>query len=171
MASGGRYISPRDLGVLLADLRLTSTMFQDRLLEFLEQQRIVLPVARIRWPAALVIEAREGIPPVPATDDERRQSSDLAEALRFWNRFDCDPSLAHPLDRDEQPGANLISMDVASCPFEPWENFRTNIRLKAQTRSTSLMLLIPSIMIGKLCSSLTHLTWALRLFLTLVDRI
>jgi hypothetical protein len=95
MASGGRYISPRDLGVLLADLRLTSTMFQDRLLEFLEQQCIVLPVARIRWPIALVIEARENIPAVPATDDERRQASDLAEALRLWNRFDCDPTLAH----------------------------------------------------------------------------
>lgn len=128
MASGGRYISPRDLGVLIADLRLTSTMFQERFLEFLEQQRIVLPVARIRWPTALVIEAREGVPAVPATDDERRQSSDLAEALRLWNRFDCDPTLAHPLDRDQQPGADLISMDIASCPFEPWENFGTNIR-------------------------------------------
>jgi hypothetical protein len=125
MATGGRYISPRDLGVLIADLRLTSTMFQERFLEFLEQQRIVLPVACIRWPTALVIEARESIPAVPATDNERRQSSDLAEALRLWSRFDCDPTLAHPLDRNQKPGADLISMDS---PFEPWENFRTNIR-------------------------------------------
>jgi hypothetical protein len=89
MASGGRYISPRDLGVLIADLRLTSTMFQERFLEFLEQQRIVLPVARIRWPTALVIEAREGVPAVPATDDERRQSSDLGEEGGFWEGFGC----------------------------------------------------------------------------------
>ncbi len=60
MASTGRYISPQDFGVLIADLRLAPTIFQDRLLEFLEQQRIVLPVARVRWPIALVIEAREG---------------------------------------------------------------------------------------------------------------
>ncbi len=40
MASTGRYISPQDFGVLIADLRLAPTIFQDRLLEFLEQQRI-----------------------------------------------------------------------------------------------------------------------------------
>jgi hypothetical protein len=128
VASSGRYISPKDFGVLIADLRLASTIFQERLLEFLEQQRIVLPVARIRWPTALVIEAREGVPAVPATDEEQRQSSDLAEALRIWHRFDSDPDLAHPLDRDHQSGVDLISMDVTSRPFEPWENFRTNIR-------------------------------------------
>ena len=128
MASSGRYISARDFGVLVADLRLASTIFQERLLEFLEQQRIVLPAARIRWPTALVIEARKGVPIVPSTDEEKRRSSDLADALRLWHRFDSDPDLAHPLDRDHRPGVDLISMDVATDPFEPWENFRTNIR-------------------------------------------
>ena len=128
MASGGRYISPRGFGVLIADLRLASMTSQERLLEFLEQQRIVLPVARIRWPTSVVIEAREGVPTVPSTDDEQRQSSDLAEALRRWHRFDADPDLTHPLDQDHQAGVDLISVDVASCPFEPWKTFRTNIR-------------------------------------------
>jgi hypothetical protein len=123
-----RYISPKDFGVLIADLRLASTIFQERLLEFLEQQRIVVPVARIRWPRAVVIEAREGVPIVPSTDEEKRQSSDLSDALRLWHRFDSDPGLAHPLDQDHQPGVDLISIDIASCPFEPWGNFRTNIR-------------------------------------------
>jgi hypothetical protein len=128
MASTGRYISPQDFGVLIADLRLAPTIFQDRLLEFLEQQRIVLPVARVRWPIALVIEAREGVPSVPPTDEEREQSANLAGALRLWHRFDADPELTHPFDRAEQPGCDLICMDVASSPFEPWESFRTNIR-------------------------------------------
>jgi hypothetical protein len=128
VASSGRYISARDFGVLVADLRLASTIFQERLLEFLEQQRIVLPAARIRWPTALVIEARKGVPIVPSTDEEKRRSSDLADALRLWHRFDSDPDLAHPLDRDHRPGVDLISMDVATDPFEPWETFRTNIR-------------------------------------------
>jgi len=56
-----RVISPQDFGVLIADLRLAPTIFQERLLEFLEQQNIVLPVARVRWPISLVIEAREGV--------------------------------------------------------------------------------------------------------------
>jgi hypothetical protein len=128
MASTGRYISPRDLGVLIADLRLAPTIFQDRLLEFLEQQRIVLPVARVRWPIPLVIEAREGVPSVPPTDEEREQSTDLSEALRLWHRFDADSDLPHPFDRDDKPGRDLICMDVACGPFEPWESFRTNIR-------------------------------------------
>ena len=58
----------------------------------------------------------------------RSAFASVAEAVRLWNRFYCDPTLAHPLDRDQQPGTDLISMDVASCSFEPWENFRTNIR-------------------------------------------
>jgi hypothetical protein len=130
MASTGRYISPQDFGVLIADLRLAPTIFQDRLLEFLEQQRIVLPVARVRWPIALVIEAREGVPSVLQTDEEREQSTNLSEALRLWHRFDADPEVIHPFDRGEQPGNDLICMDVASNPFEPWESFRTNIRFE-----------------------------------------
>jgi hypothetical protein len=87
MASRGRYISPKEFGVLIADLRLAPTMFQDRLLEFLERQRLVLPIARIRWPTALVIEAREGVPAVPPTDEERQASQKLADALRLWDRW------------------------------------------------------------------------------------
>jgi hypothetical protein len=128
MASKGRYISPRDFGVLIADLRLAPTIFQEPLLEFLEKQRIVLPVARVRWPISLVIEAREEVPSAPPTDEEREQSRELSEALRLWHRFDADPDVPHPLDRDAQPGRKLICTDVGSCPFEPWESFRTNIR-------------------------------------------
>lgn len=175
MASRGRYISPKELGVLIADLRLASTIFQDRLLEFFERQHLVLPVARIRWPTALVIEARRGVsavlptgknrqasriwtealrlwhwfvahvgwpiatgtdahgsvPAVVLTAEERQESQILADVFRLWNRFDADPELDHPLDRgNQQPGASLITFDVASCAFEPWDNFRTNIRPK-----------------------------------------
>jgi hypothetical protein len=129
MASRSRYISHKDFGALIGDLRLTSTIFQDQLLEFFERQRIVLPVARIRWPTALVIETREGIPTEPPTDRERLASQELTDALHLWDRFDADPELDHPLDRGDQwPGADLITVDIAGRPFQPWEDFRTNIR-------------------------------------------
>jgi hypothetical protein len=49
--------------------------------------------------------------------------------LRLWARSDADPETDHPLDRHDQlPGAGLITFDVAALPFEPWDEFRTNIR-------------------------------------------
>jgi hypothetical protein len=132
MAPTGRYISPRDLSVLIADLRMASTMFQERLLEFLERERIILPVARVRWPTAIVIEARGGGPSPPPSEEERRQASTLADAFRHWNRYDADPNLVHPLDQTDRPGTDLIRKDVAGCPFESWESFQTNIRPDGQ---------------------------------------
>jgi hypothetical protein len=124
---------PRDFGSLIADLRLASTVFQDQLLEFLERQRLVLPVARIRWPTALLIEAHGGVPVEPPTEEERLAATELADALEHWRRFDAHPELPHPLDRgDQRPGGNLITMDVSRHPFEKWQDFRTNLRRKGE---------------------------------------
>lgn len=60
MALFRRFISAADLGRQASELRLVSTPFQDRLLEFLERERILIPAARVQWPRSLVIEARGG---------------------------------------------------------------------------------------------------------------
>jgi hypothetical protein len=128
MTANGRYMSPTEFGRLLADLRITDNMFQDRFLEFLEEQRMVIPAARIRWPRALVIEEHGGSPQPPVTAENRAHAAALSGALHTWNRFDADPAAEHPLDMKETPGAALLSKDTAADGFQPWTEFRTNIR-------------------------------------------
>lgn len=128
MASRDRFISPREFGALIADLRLTSTIFQDGLLEFLEHQRIVVPVVRVFWPNPMVLESHDVDPDPAPTQAERNATRELTEALHLWRRFDADPELAHPFDIGAQaPGATLILTDVASQEFVDWADFRTNL--------------------------------------------
>lgn len=128
MASRDRFMSPKEFGALIADLRLAPTIFQDRLLEFFERQRIVVPVARVRWPDSMVLEARDAVAEPAPTQDERDATHALSDALRLWRRFDADPELTHPIDLGAQaPGAALITTDVASQAFINWTDFRTNI--------------------------------------------
>lgn len=129
MASRHRFISPKEFGSLIADLRLTPTIFQDGLLEYFERQRIVVPVVRVRWPESMVLEARDAVAEPPPTQAERDATQALSDALRLWRRFDADPELAHPFDLGAHaPGATLITTDVASQKFVDWADFRTNIR-------------------------------------------
>jgi hypothetical protein len=127
MASRGRYLKPAGFGRLLADLRITPNMFQDRLLEWLEQQRIVLPVARIRWPDWVVLESRDIEADPPPTDEERAEAEGLRKALRLWNRPDLDSRLDHPLDEANPPGVSLVVRRIGDRPFESWDSMRTNV--------------------------------------------
>lgn len=133
MASRDRFISAKEFGALIADLRLTPTIFQDQLLAFFERQRIVVPVARVRWPDSMVIEERNGVSDPPPTQTERDATKALSNALSLWSRFDADPELPHSFDLGAQaPGATLITTDVASQKFVDWINFRTNIHAPGQ---------------------------------------
>ncbi len=129
MASRNRFMSPKEFGALIADLRLGPTIFQDGLLEFFERQHIVVPVARVRWPDSMVLEGRDAVADPAPTLAERDATQALSDALRLWRRFDADPELTHPFDAGAQaPGATLITTDVASQEFVNWADFRTNIR-------------------------------------------
>jgi hypothetical protein len=129
MASRDRFMSAKEFGALIADLRLAPTIFQDGLLEFFERQRIVVPVVRVRWPDSMVLEARDVVAEPAPTRDERDATQALSDALRLWRRFDADPELTHPFELGSQvPGATLITTDVASQTFINWTDFRTNIR-------------------------------------------
>jgi len=113
MASRDRFLSPKEFGALIADLRLAPTIFQDRLLEFFERQRIVVPVVRVRWPDSLVLEGRDAVADPAPTQAERDATQALSDALRLRRRFDADPELIHPFDLGAQPMPNtrsLISM-------------------------------------------------------------
>lgn len=128
MASHSRYISPREFGSLMAELRLTPNMFNDTLLQYLERHRIIVPIARVCWPVALVIEDRGGTPESILTQQERDEARALSNALRLWNRFDAAPESVHPLDCGEHaPGARLITLNIEDQQFVPWDDFRVNV--------------------------------------------
>ena len=128
MALRKRFMSHEEFGALLADLRLTPTIFQNGLLEFLERQRILVPVVRVRWPDSIVRERHGAISDPASTQAERDASQSLCNALRFWNRFDADPELPHPFDVGAvEPSAILITTDVASQEFVSWADFRIKI--------------------------------------------
>ncbi|MBY5421050.1 hypothetical protein [Rhizobium leguminosarum] len=129
MASRDRFMSAKEFGALIADLRLTPTLFQNGLLEFFEHERIVVPVVRVCWPNSMILESRDVVSDPPPTQAERDATQALSDALRLWRRFDADPELPHPFDLGAQaPGAALITTDVASQEFVDWADFRTNIR-------------------------------------------
>ena len=129
MSGRDRYITPQEMGARLAELCITRTSGQG-VLEFLERERIVLPVLRVRWPEALVIEERGGSPPMPATPIERASAEALNKAVARWRRFDADPALEHPFDisEGEGEGAVWLDRDVAASPFQAWGDFLTNVK-------------------------------------------
>ena len=125
----GRYLTVRDFLTLLRDLKVIETTFQERLLEFFEEQRMVVPAARVRWPRSIVIEARKGVPTQPPTPAETAATEVLEAAETRWRRHDAPADLIHPYDdADLEGGRDLVSLEVAEDPFEPWQDFRTNIK-------------------------------------------
>ncbi|GGJ04600.1 hypothetical protein [Neoroseomonas lacus] len=123
----GRYLSTREFGRLLADLKIRENIFQDQILEFLECERMVVPVARIRWPRGMIVEDHDGIPDPPVTAEARAEADALMSALRRWRGPDAEAEAEHPLDVVGSPGASLITKDVAVEAFEAWELFRTEV--------------------------------------------
>jgi hypothetical protein len=133
MASRNRFMSSKEFGALIADLRLAPTIFQDTLLEFFERQRIVVPVVRVCWPVSMILESHDVVPDHAPTQAERDATQALSDALHLWRRFDADPELTHPFDIGAQaPGATLITTDVASQECVDWADFRINIRSAGQ---------------------------------------
>ncbi|NQE61400.1 hypothetical protein [Caulobacter sp. RHG1] len=128
MTDRTRFLDHKAFGALLADLRLTPNVSQDRLLEFLERVGLVAPIARIDWPRALVVEGRGGVASPPATPTERSESQALSDALDGWRRRDADPAAPHPLDMDPtSPGGTLITRTFSPETFRPWTRFDTEI--------------------------------------------
>lgn len=103
------------------------------MLQFLERQRILSPVARIRFPDAVVIEDR-GLQAVPPSTDEERAASDaFIRALGAWKRYDAAPERPHPLDEPPPTAWAALLTHPSETPFVPWEEMRTNIRPAAES--------------------------------------
>ena len=51
---GRRFISPNDLGQYADSLKVVENQFQDKLLEFLEKECLLVPVCRVHYPDEIV---------------------------------------------------------------------------------------------------------------------
>lgn len=121
-----RHLSPAEFGRYAAELRLVNGPFQDRLLEFLEQERILVPAVRVRWPRSIIIADRGGSPDPAPSPQEIASAQALAKALSDWRQG---PATApHPYDVVDPKWADLVEQDVTKHTFEPWSAHRTNIR-------------------------------------------
>jgi hypothetical protein len=129
---GRRYLNPGEFGRYAAELRLVGNPFQERFLEFLERERLLAPVSRVRWPRAVVIAARGGTPSSPPTGEQVAASEALGEALRAWRRHGADLEAPHPLDYDDERWASLVNREPAATAFEEWASFATNVRAAGQ---------------------------------------
>ncbi len=128
MSAGNRYLNPERFAKHLADLKIFRTSFSLGFLEFSERQRLIAPVARIRWPLALVFEGRNRQSALSVTEEERRAAEALDDALARWNGLNYGAEDVHPLDMGADcPAAELVDFSPGTAAFQPWQEFRTNI--------------------------------------------
>jgi hypothetical protein len=136
---GRRYLTARELGGYAEDLKLTATAFPESYFEFLEQERLLLPVCRVRFPVEIVRqwELEEAvandevmeIPPCLPLDVEPARliaATTLKECIRFWpmDAFAAKGLRRHALDDIASAHAEFIEQQIADLPFQSWETFR-----------------------------------------------
>ena len=136
---GQRHLTARELGGYAEDLKLTAAAFPESYIEFLEQEHLLLPVCRVRYPAEIVRhwELEEAvannevmdIPPcLPLDADPARlvAATTLKERIRFWpmDALAAQGLQRHPLDDIASGHAEFIEHQIADRPFQPWEAFR-----------------------------------------------
>jgi hypothetical protein len=136
---GRRYLTVRELGGYAQDLKLTARTFPESHFEFLEQERLLMPVCRVRYPAEIVRhweleesvandEVMEISSCLPLAVDPARltAATALKERIRFWpmDVFAPQGVQRHPLDEIASGHAEFIEHRLAERPFQPWETFR-----------------------------------------------
>jgi hypothetical protein len=131
---GYRFLNAQEFGRYADDLMLTETPFPEHLLEFLEQERLLLPICRVRYPAEIIRkwELRDNPsyadPSLPVeTNPTRLQAAeDLYCKIRDWREHGLlhDALQNHPLDIIDPAYGEFIERNVAGNTFHPWDTFR-----------------------------------------------
>jgi hypothetical protein len=131
---GYRFLNVQEFGRYAEDLMLTEAPFPEHLLEFLEQERLLLPICRVRYPAEIIRswELRDdpsyADPSLPVeTNPTRLQAAeDLYCKIRDWREHGLlgDTLQSHPLDTINPAHAEFIERDVARSPFQSWDIFK-----------------------------------------------
>jgi hypothetical protein len=131
---GDRFLSAQEFGRYAEDLKLVETPFPERLLEFLEQERLLLPICRVRYPAEIIRswELRDDPSytdlslPVETNPTRLQAAEDLYCKIRDWREhgFLGDTLQDHPLDTIDPAHAEFIERNVVDRSFYPWDTFR-----------------------------------------------
>lgn len=133
---GHRYISPRELAEYASSLGFSAVT--EDLLEFLERERLLIPVCRVRFPDEV---ARRGW--LTGVDESCRDptrqwlAEDLSLSISSWRAVhpETHPTF-HPLDLVNAEQLEFVDHDVATQPFQPWASFRVRVgRVQAEDGS------------------------------------
>jgi hypothetical protein len=130
---GYRFLSGQEFGAYAKDLMLTEAAFPQHLLEFLEQERLLLPICRVRYPAEIIrrwwqVDHPSYVDPsLPVETDDAcvEAATDLHHKIRDWPIHGClNTTLQnHPLDTIDPAHREFIERNVADLTFQPWETF------------------------------------------------
>lgn len=133
---GNRYLSDKEFLDYAKDLDLLVDHPQPSLLEFVERLGILMPVARIRFPAEIARRWQkesyptETVPDPIERDTPRLEVASELYAAVFNNRW-TNPEIygeqVHPLDDIAPEHAPFVQTGFNSETFIPWDEFRVAI--------------------------------------------
>jgi hypothetical protein len=130
---GQRFLTPQEFGRYAYDLKLRETSSCERLLAFLEQERLLMPVCRVRYPAEIIrrwwLEEHPSYvdPSLPVETNSARfeAAGDLFRKVRDWPQHGLLSGTlqSHPLDSIDPAHGEFIERNIADLSFQFWETF------------------------------------------------
>ncbi|HNP29100.1 MAG TPA: hypothetical protein PKK23_08655 [Nitrospirales bacterium] len=131
---GKRFISWRNLSDYMVDLDLISQSPGQDLLEYLEREGLLYPVARVRFPGEIARRFEMGkypsanLPPPIEGDTLRLKAATELRNELFWGEWG-NPKIygerKHLLDAGKPEHDEFIQKDFVLNSFIPWEDHRT----------------------------------------------
>lgn len=128
---GQRYLDARQFGDYLRSLKLRAMIFPEHFLEFLEEERLLLPVCRVEYPETLVRKYwvdqhpywRDETLPVETDPQLGAAIEQFDRKLDLWPH-QIEEAQLHPLDNLTPEEKAFVITNVADRPFRPWDEFR-----------------------------------------------
>jgi hypothetical protein len=130
---GERFLTSQELRRYAYDLKLTETSFSDSLLPFLEQERLLVPICRVRYPAEIIRRWWQADNPslvdpslpVEMNDARVEAARELYRKIQDWPRYGLVSATlqSHPLDTIDAAHEEFIERHITATPFQPWETF------------------------------------------------
>jgi len=131
---GNRFLDPQQFWDYANNLQIVDGPFARKdLLQFLERERLLIPICRVRYPAEVVrvwyanehpYWADSSLP--TEADDERMQAAtDLYRGIRYWGAPPTpDRGVQfHPLDLIDRDHSEFVETDIAGRAFQAWGEF------------------------------------------------
>ena len=129
-----RYLDVKEFGRHLDRLRVIDTPSDLGLLEFMEQERMLVPAWRIQYPDTVSRawwKANHGDTgdmkqPIEACQDTLTRANAFETAFHHWHNTQVYGRSAYPLD-DIDPAFQDFIYKPAERDFRPWEDFRVEV--------------------------------------------